>query len=141
MNMKSFFNLIAIVSILLIIILVITISGCNNNTNIYKALLNKEIFVYLGFAGNSFELIKEGNRNYVKRLILGSGIPVIGKVMYRIEKSNENSIYLNKSNLEIDQSNLDLIGENENIKISLIKNKIHIYNNDKELEISSIIQK
>jgi hypothetical protein len=89
--------------------------------------MNKEISVYLGFSGNSFELIKEENEYYVKRLILGSGLPVIGEVIYKIKKSNKNSIIFNELKFEIDQSNREIIGENDDFEISFVNNKIHIF--------------
>lgn len=59
--------------------------------NIYS-IVDKEITVSLGFAGESFALIKENNNFILVRKILGSGVPVVGEIKYKVFFDNEYKI-------------------------------------------------
>lgn len=50
-----------------------------------KDFENRQIWIDNGFAGESISLVKESGKFIMLRKILGSGIPVIGELKYRVK--------------------------------------------------------
>jgi hypothetical protein len=66
----------------LVLFFIVTFFAFSQN-NVYT-LLNREIVVYDTFAGQSFTLVYENNNYFIYRRIFGSGIPVVGTIVYNI---------------------------------------------------------
>jgi len=95
----------------------------NNINNI----LNKEIVIKHGFAGESLKLVFEENNYYIYRDILGSGLPSIGIIKYNVIFNSEYKITFSEINT-ISEKMKEYIKEYYNNEI------FEIYFND-ELEI------
>ncbi len=54
--------------------------------------LNQEIIINDTFSGQSITLIKENNDYFIMRKFYGSGVPVIGKLKYRVNFTSDYQI-------------------------------------------------
>ncbi|HOT74594.1 MAG TPA: hypothetical protein PK467_02305 [Candidatus Wallbacteria bacterium] len=60
------------------------------------SLVNHEIIVSDHFAGQSFTLIKDGEKYYVLRKFFGSGVPVVNTIKYSAEVESDYQIRFSK---------------------------------------------
>ena len=74
----------------------------NIENNIFD-IINKEIVINNGFAGESITLVKEADNYYIYRRVFGSGVPYIGIIKYNVRIINL---------WEINSYEIDIISEN-----------------------------
>lgn len=79
------------IAVMIIFVLVFLNLNAEERQNIYS-LLNKEIFISDGFAGQSITLIKESDKYYIIRTYFGSGVPVISKVKYSVDFTSDHQL-------------------------------------------------
>jgi len=105
----------------------------NNEHSIFD-ILNKEIVINNGFAGESLTLVYESNKYYLYRRIFGSGVPYIGTIKYNVTINN---IYeLTAMRIEEISENIITRYSNDYININIYDiNELEVYINDIKKEI------
>jgi hypothetical protein len=118
----------------LVLFFIVTFFAFSQN-NIYT-LLNIEIVINDNFAGQGFTLVYENNNYYIYRRIFGSGVPVVGTIVYNVVF---NSIYkITFSEIYTISENLEN-GYNRNEIFELfLRNDIELYLNGIKISINYI---
>jgi hypothetical protein len=103
-----------------------------NIENNFFYILNKEIIINNGFAGESLTFVKEVDNYYIYRRIFDSGVPYIGVIKYNVRITNLWEI--NSEQIETISENIIELYINDYIDIFYL-DRIVIYINDIRKEI------
>lgn len=104
----------------------------SQENKLIQLMLNKEIYLDDGWAGESITLIKGNNNYFLLKKKFGSGLPIIYEVKYEIEYKADDEIETGKI-IEISKKHPKL---NDKYNIKLNKdNKIIIFFNQKQLQM------
>ena len=106
-----------------------------NNDHVLAIIIDKEIVINNGFAGESLTLTYEEGKYYIYRKIFGSGVPYIGIIKYNVSVSNPCEIIAIR--IETISENIKDLYSNDYIIISHF-NELEITINDIRKEINYI---
>jgi len=119
------------VKFIILLLSVIPFLSFADNSLTFDSIIDKEIYIADGFAGQSITLIKELNEYFIVRKRFGSGVPVIATIKYAVEFCGRNQIHFSEV-LEQDGGNINNIREefiltiNEENNITLLLNGLEL---------------
>ena len=116
--------------LLIVFFLNIVLIYSQNNIN---NILNKEIVIKHGFAGESLKLVFEENNYYIYRDILGSGLPSIGIIKYNVILNSEYKITFSEI-ITISENIRDIYNSHDIFEI-YFRDKIEIFLNGEKIDI------
>lgn len=119
----------------LLLVLFCNIGHTFSQDNIYN-IVNKEIVLYDNWAGQSLTLVYENNNYYIHRKIFGSGVAIVGIIIYKVIFDSEYKITASEI-ASISKNIKDMYNRNEIIEIYCI-NGLEIYLNGIKIYINEI---
>jgi hypothetical protein len=114
-----------------------------SQNNIYS-ILNKEVVLNYGWAGQSLTLVYENNNYYyIYRDIFGSGLPSIGKIKYSVIFNSEYKITFSEiisisGNIRNTENNDDIYNKDDFFEI-FYRDELEVYLNGTKIYINYII--